>query len=525
MSTPYRFFMKLAAITMRGMRLIECCCMRSIRTVNNPSLSIERWRGIHARWFVMQKNKSLSLSDFIRDPSAVVTDFNEITEEDETEYVKEYGIGIDCHSKFIEVCVRYRNGSIIKKAQGHFSTAWDDLVRARDWCIDILKTKAYPVPDLSEPLHYLVESTANYHMPVCMAWEGNPTIINPTIAGATKRKTDILDSRLLALHDQINIWRECYIPGEDVKTLRVMISQRDRCVHDATAAGNRINNILTRFGVTVGSSGSVVRDPCIRAIVEDLISDRPGVEDGLCPIPIPQEVRTVLREEYEKYDRLTSQAEEYKTRIFEKARSMQWETDTSTLPGDEMIRILATAPQVGELTAVIWLARVVTPRRFRNAKALSAYCGLDPSLKISAGKVTSTVMRGGSKPLHKALNMSAHRLIYRHNEMFGIWGYNLQQQTGKKKKAANAVARKLSVAMFYMMKTGTEFTYDHYHSIRNIDVFNIPVEELVLINRDFKRYIRILRANGINTTGDLASAYITCSLGSCHGLGKKFFCF
>ncbi|MBQ9361083.1 MAG: IS110 family transposase [Lachnospiraceae bacterium] len=188
-----------------------------------------------------------------------------------------------------------------------------------------------------------------------------------------------------------------------------------------------------------------------------------------------------------------------------------------------MIRILSTAPQVGELTAIIWLARVITPRRFRNAKALSAYCGLDPSLKISAGKVTSTVMRGGSKPLHKALNMSAHRLIYHHNEMFGIWEYNLQQQTGKKKKAANAVARKLSVAMYYMMKTGTEFTYDNYHSIRNIDVFNIPVEDLVLINQDFKRYIRILKENGMNTSVDLATAYITCSLGSCRGLVKKFF--
>ena len=202
---------------------------------------------------------------------------------------------------------------------------------------------------------------------------------------------------------------------------------------------------------------------------------------------------------------------------------MEWETDTATLPGPEMIRILATAPQIGELTAIIWLARVVTPRRFRNAKALSAYCGLDPSLKISAGKVTSTVMRGGNKPLHKALNMSAHRLIYRHNEMFGIWGYNLQQQTGKKKKAANAVARKLSVAMYYMMKTGTEFSYDHYHSIRNIDVFDIPVEELVIINPDFKRYIRILKENNINTTVDLATAYITCSLGAFRGLGKKFF--
>ena len=188
-----------------------------------------------------------------------------------------------------------------------------------------------------------------------------------------------------------------------------------------------------------------------------------------------------------------------------------------------MIRILSTAPQVGELTAIIWLARVVTPRRFRNAKALSAYCGLDPSLKISAGKVTSTTMRSGNKALHKALNMSAHRLIHRHSEMFGIWGFNLQQQTGKKKKAANAVARKLSVAMYYMMKTGTEFTYENYHSIRNIDVFDIPVEDLVLINPDFKRYIRILKENEIFTTVDLATAYISCSLGSCPGLGKKFY--
>ena len=235
------------------------------------------------------------------------------------------------------------------------------------------------------------------------------------------------------------------------------------------------------------------------------------------------EVRIVLRAEYEKFDRLTAEAAEWKSKIIEKARSMEWETDTGKLPGSEMIRILSTAPQIGELTAIIWLARIVTPRRFRNAKALSAYCGLDPSLKISAGKVTSTVMRGGSKPLHRALNMSAHRLISRHNEMFGIWGYNLQLQTGKKKKASNAVARKLSVALYYMMKTGTEFSYEKYHSIRRIDVFDIPVEDLILINPDFKRYIKILKDNDLHTTTDLATAYITCSLGSCNGLGKKFF--
>ena len=286
----------------------------------------------------------------IRDPDSVVEDFNELPTNSDAEFVKEYGIGIDCHSKFIEVCIRYRCNTVIQKSQSRFATDWDSLVAARDWCIDVLRSKADPVPDLSEPLHYLVESTANYHMPVCMALGGNPTIKNPTIAGATKRKTDVLDSRLLALHDQINIWRECYIPSEDVKTLRVMIAQRDRYIHDATAAGNRINNILTRFGFTVGRNGSVVKDRSIRDIVEDQISDNPSEIKGLCPIQIPMEVRIVLREEYRKYDLFTSHAEECKAKIFEKARSMEWETDTGTLPGSEMIRILSTAPQIGQLT-------------------------------------------------------------------------------------------------------------------------------------------------------------------------------
>lgn len=514
-------------ITLREIRLLLNLLLHGSKCEYRINLNKKEDRSKHFVWFIMQKiknnKKQLCLSDLIHNPSGIIEDFNEIPDDIDAEYIKEYGIGIDCHSKFIEVCVRYRNGKVIQKSQSQFSTEWVDLVSARDWCINVLQTKADPVPDLSEPLHYLVESTASYHMPVIIAFGGDPTIINPAIAGAAKRKTDVLDSRMLALHDQLNIWRETYIPSDDVKALRVMIGQRDRCLHDATAAGNRINNIITRFGLTVARNGSVVKTPAIRAIVEDQISDEPSEIEGICPFPIPMEVRMVLREENVKYDYFTAQAEECKSKIFEKARSMQWETDTGTLPGDEMIRLLATAPQVGELTAIIWLARVITPRRFRNAKALSAYCGLDPSLKISAGKVTSTTKRGGNKALHKALNMSAHRLIHQHNEMFGIWGYNLQQHTGKKKKAANAVARKLSVALYYMMKTGTEFTYDNYHSIRNIDVFDIPVEDLVLINSDFKRYIRILKENDINTTVDLATAYITCSLGSCHGLGKKFF--
>ena len=241
----------------------------------------------------------------------------------DTEYIKEYGIGIDCHSKFISISIRYRCGNNIEIAQKDFGTAWNDLIEGRDWCIKVLMEKADPIPDMSEPLHYVLESTANYHMPVCMAWGGNPTIINPTLAGATKRKTDRLDSELLALHDQLNIWRECYIPNEDIKTLRVMISERDRCIHDATATGNRINNTIIRFGFTIGKDGSVVRDPSIRALIEDQISDNPSDINDICPMPIPLEVRIVLRSEYKKFDYLNAQSEEWKQKIIEKAHSME----------------------------------------------------------------------------------------------------------------------------------------------------------------------------------------------------------
>ena len=90
----------------------------------------------------MQKNKSLSLSDLIRDPDAVISDISEIPDDSDVDPIKEYGIGIDCHSKFIEVCVCYCNGSQIQKSQAHFPTDWEGLTAGHDWCLEVLGSKA-----------------------------------------------------------------------------------------------------------------------------------------------------------------------------------------------------------------------------------------------------------------------------------------------------------------------------------------------------------------------------------------------
>ena len=442
----------------------------------------------------------------------------------EVQQTKSYGVGIDCHSRFIQISVYVKRNLKFFEYRNEFSTDWNMLIAAKAWVLKVITSCSDPVPDLSAiPFHYCIESTSTYHMPILLAWEGQPSIVNPTIAGSTKRKTDVLDAKLLALHDLTGVWPQSYLPSADVKELRVMISERNRYVHDATAAGNRINNIIVRFGLTLGREGSVVKNSTVRGIVEDQLSDTPSLRDDICPIGLPLQVRSIVRDEYEKYDFSIQRSEELLLRIREKALSMNWETSSGSISGADMIRILTSAPQIGDITAITWLAHVITPRRFPNAKALSAYCGLDPSLKVSAKHVTSTVKRGGNKELHKSLTSAGDRLIRHHAELFGRWGFNLYQQTGKWKKASNAVARKLAVALYFMMRTAQEFSYENYNLVKSLDVFDIPVSDLPMLNPDFKRYIRILEDTGIHTTSQLATAYLACELGPIGGLGRKFF--
>lgn len=436
---------------------------------------------------------------------------------------KAYGIGIDCHSKFVQICVLAKRGLHFYAHQREFGTDWPSLVAAKELCAHVLQTSADPGPDLSIPIHYCIESTSTFHQPVLLAFQGTPSFVNPTLAGATKRKTDVLDAQLLATHDLIGVWRESYIPSADVNELRVIIWERERCIMEATAASKRISNALVRFGYTLGRDGSVTKNELVRSLAETIIDGEVDLPPDLCPLGIPYDVREVIRSEYQKYDQLRELSDHWGEKAEAKVRSMVWETDSGTLSGSEMLDLLMTAPQVGLQTAIIWLAIIITPRRFPNAKALAAYCGLDPSLKISAKHVTSTRKRGGNKQLHKALVSSADRLIRNHTEMFGKWGYNLYNQTGKWKKAANAVARKLSIALYYMMKTGKPFSYEDYILVKDISTFEIPITGLPLIEPDFKRYISILQEHGIETTSQLATAYLACELGSCRGLGKKFF--
>ena len=328
---------------------------------------------------------------------------------------------------------------------------------------------------------------------------------------------------MLAVQDLTGIWPSSFIPSVEVDQLRLLLAERDNFNRLAARTSNRINNSLLKFGYTVGRDGSVTKNTKVREMIEDQISDDPSDHYNVCPEGIPENVKCVFIEEYMQYDMYRELVRDYDKRIRSTVCSMNWETADSEIPGRQMLKILCTAPGIGEQTAILWLAKIVTPRRFRNEKALAAYCSLDPSLKVSAGKVTSTVKRGGCKELHTALCMAASNLVRKHNEPFGRWGYNIAVNSGRWKKGISAVARKLAVALYFMSLRSEEFSYEKYRMMTEPDVIDISIEELANKDPAFKRYVRILISGNIHTTKQMVHSYYLCDLTNVKGLGKKFY--
>ncbi len=52
--------------------------------------------------------------------------------------INDYGIGIDCHSRFIQVCVLVQAGPEVLQFQQTFSTSWEDLLSSAQWARNTL---------------------------------------------------------------------------------------------------------------------------------------------------------------------------------------------------------------------------------------------------------------------------------------------------------------------------------------------------------------------------------------------------
>ena len=436
----------------------------------------------------------------------------------------DYGVGVDTHRDFIQVCVLVRQGNTIRRYETEYTTSWASLVNAGEWAKKIIKEKSMPTID-PEPLRYSIESTSTYHLPVLKAFKGNPSVVNPVLAGSSRRKTDVLDARLLSYQSITGLWPQSFVVSTEVQEFRLLVKQHDYHLKECVAISNRINNYILRFGHTLGSYQSV-RGMENRALLEDMCedsfvySDIVNTEAGkfVCPEGLPHEVRKIIKNMYREYDEHNEKVTYYQNLAIQYAEKIYWETDSGYVAGEALIKNLMTVPGVGEMTVLRWFAEIITPLRFETASQLAAYCGCDPTLKISAGKVTSQTRRKGNAKLHYQLMTIAGACINRHSEPFGKWGFTLSKKhvKGGYKKASGAVARRIAVSMYYVHKYNEPFSYEKYNFYK-IDVPDIPIGDMGLS----KRVVNTLSGAGLISSKSIVESYSTGKIFGILGFGKK----
>jgi transposase len=352
---------------------------------------------------------------------------------------------------------------------------------------------------------------------------GLPCVANPQLAGGTKKKTGVLDARMLAHQDLTGLWPKSYVLSDDEQELRLLMAQCRIYASEAAKCINRINNYSMRFGHTVGKIGSVnkkasrdaIERMCDGETVFDPCAGKNSPERHACPDGIPEAAAQVIRSLYARCDESIRLKDLMLGKAVGKVSSMTWATANGSASGDEILGNLLTVPGIGEFTALTWLAEIITPLRFGCPKKLAAYCGLDPSLKVSAGKVTSYKKRKGNTRIHRT---AACGCVRRHSEPLGQWGYSLCKKTKKGAfgKASGAVARRMAVAMYYVHTRNEPFSYSGYSLIK-LGAPDMPLLEAGLS----KRVTAILSANGIESTAEMEKEFYAGTLYGYKSFGSK----
>lgn len=393
-----------------------------------------------------------------------------------------YGIGIDTHKQFIQVCLLVQTRGEITRYEDEFETTWEGLHRARAFVN--LKLHAHGQVIKPEELRYTIESTGCYHIPVLLAWKGRASIVNPMLSGSTRRKTDVLDARMLSHHSICGLWPESFLPTTQLQVLRVLLQQRNEAGRNATRCTNRINNCVLRFGHTVGRDNSL-RDRVARSCVEDLCEGRIPIHPGVAPTGLPEEVRPFFLLLYQQFDRLQAEKKDFEERALAYARQCRWPTGFGTIDGKTLIECLKSCPGVGIITALTWLAVIGDPRRFKSSEEVAAYCGSDPSVKVSAGKVTATTKRRGNSIVHHVLKTVSAHMIHQTREPLGVWGKAIAKRTAKggMGRAVNAVARRLAIFLWHAHMHGSKFDYARYRFHEVPQVEDMPVGRMNLTPR------------------------------------------
>jgi len=248
-----------------------------------------------------------------------------------------------------------------------------------------------------------------------------------------KQKDDRRDALKAARLSAVNQLREVYMPAQEVRQWRALITYRQHLIRRRTKIKNHIRDLLLREGQILARGSSCWSQAGMAALAAQA---RPFSACG------PAELwRGELQLELEQL----------------KEMQRQVATVTAQLDkigaADARVRLLRTIPGVGPRLAEAIVALLDQPQRFRKASQVSGYIGMVPKA-MDSGETERRghITRQGSR-LVRSLLVEVAWAGLRHN----AWVRQTYQRLSGGKKARKkiaivAVGRKLLVKCWAMLR-------------------------------------------------------------------------
>lgn len=230
---------------------------------------------------------------------------------------------------------------------------------------------------------------------------------------ACKKKTDKVDSRILADLLRTGYLPEVYIPSEDVLRLRDIARHRARLVRIRSMLQCKVKAYLNRDGIKFRRGWS-------RESLEHLKKLDPKIANFVSIIEAAsEEIKQVTRE-------------------------------INSIAGNmHLTNMLQTVPGIGKFSSLMILGEIGDIKRFSNPKSLISYAGLCPGIYQSGSKSHDVANRACNKWLKWIITECSGRAVMLDSRYMRHY-YRVKKRKGFK-TARRSVARKMLTDVWHML--------------------------------------------------------------------------
>jgi len=327
---------------------------------------------------------------------------------------KLYHIGVDLHKKNLQVAVLDNAGEIL------------DMRRLGNNDKEGLKEYFSSFP---EETPVVVEATTGWEWLSDLLEEEELAVklANPhkvkLIAEATI-KTDKIDARTLAQLERANFLPLSYLAPREVRERRELLRHRMILVRLRTSLKSRIHSILNKKGIIIEET-------------TDLFGKKG--REILKEVDLPE----IYREETDTYLDLIDRLDDH-IKVKEKQIS-------KIVREEELARLLMSIPGISYFSGLLILSEIGDINRFNSAKKLCSYAGLAPTTSQSDEAVYHGHLKKDSNKYIKWVLIEAVEHIIKKDPQLAYKYEKILSKKGKN-KARVAVAQKLCISIYYMLK-------------------------------------------------------------------------